>query len=263
MLIFLKLGGSLITDKNTPHTPRLEAIRRLCQEIAAACLEHPELRLILGHGSGSFGHFEGKKYGTRSGVKTGAGWRGFVEVWRAARALNQIMVENLLSAGLPVLSFSPSSSITTRNREIIAWDLSPIRSALSHRVIPLVYGDVVFDEVLGGTILSTEDLFFYLSSQFKPDRIHLAGIEDGVFADFPARTQPLLEITPSNYVLLVNQIAASNSPDVTGGMAEKVKLLVKMVELVPEMQASIFSGELPGKVKDALSGSNPGTIIRA
>jgi isopentenyl phosphate kinase len=28
-LYFLKLGGSLITDKDQPHTPRLDVIRRL------------------------------------------------------------------------------------------------------------------------------------------------------------------------------------------------------------------------------------------
>jgi isopentenyl phosphate kinase len=55
-MVFLKLGGSLITVKSQPHTPRLEALERLGQEIAQARLHNPNLQILLGHGSGSFGH---------------------------------------------------------------------------------------------------------------------------------------------------------------------------------------------------------------
>ena len=39
--VFLKLGGSLITDKTRPHTPRLEVLRRLAGEVAAARQRFP------------------------------------------------------------------------------------------------------------------------------------------------------------------------------------------------------------------------------
>ena len=35
-ILLLKLGGSLITEKARPETPRLEVIARLAREIAAA-----------------------------------------------------------------------------------------------------------------------------------------------------------------------------------------------------------------------------------
>ena len=35
-LVFLKLGGSLITDKDLPYTPRLDKLTELAQEIKAA-----------------------------------------------------------------------------------------------------------------------------------------------------------------------------------------------------------------------------------
>ncbi len=41
-MIFLKLGGSLITDKTRDNTPRLEVIHRLARELAA-CI--PNLRI--------------------------------------------------------------------------------------------------------------------------------------------------------------------------------------------------------------------------
>ncbi len=65
MLTFLKLGGSLITDKDSPHTARPEILRRLADEIVAARQSNPAMQLLIGHGSGSFGHMPAKKYGTR------------------------------------------------------------------------------------------------------------------------------------------------------------------------------------------------------
>lgn len=67
-LVFLKLGGSLITDKTRPRTVRLDTLKRLCAEIASARKHDPNLQLLLGHGSGSFGHVAAKKYKTREGL---------------------------------------------------------------------------------------------------------------------------------------------------------------------------------------------------
>ncbi len=64
-LVFLKLGGSLITDKRRPEAPRLDVIRQVAATIAAALRRYPTLRLLIGHGSGSFGHVYGRRYGTR------------------------------------------------------------------------------------------------------------------------------------------------------------------------------------------------------
>ena len=57
-LIFLKLGGSLLTDKTGTEALRADTLQRLAAEIAAARAADPQLRLVLGHGSGSFGHVE-------------------------------------------------------------------------------------------------------------------------------------------------------------------------------------------------------------
>src|SRR2546425_496567 len=112
--VFLKLGGSLITDKATPRTPRLDALARLMNEIAQARETKPELRLVLGHGSGSFGHSEAHKYGTRAGVRTNAEWQGFAEVQAAASQLNRLVAEAARAAGLPIVNFPPSASAICR-----------------------------------------------------------------------------------------------------------------------------------------------------
>jgi isopentenyl phosphate kinase len=263
MLVFLKLGGSLITDKNTPLTPRKATLYRLAMEIAQACKEVPDLRLLIGHGSGSFGHFTGKKFATRQGVFTNEQWHGFAEVWFAARTLNQIVVEAFSYAGLPVLAFPPSACVISRNGEVAEWDIKPIQAAIQSNLVPLVNGDVVFDDVLGGTILSTEDLFFYLAQHLKPDKIILAGIEAGVWADYPKCTRLIETITPGTYLQVAGSLNGSASIDVTGGMAQKVELMLNLVSVLPGMQALIFSADQNRVLYNCLTGSNPGTLIRA
>lgn len=266
-LVFLKLGGSLITDKDRPSTPRRAVLRRLAQEvaaakeIAAARAGSPDFSLLLGHGSGSYGHTAARKHGTRQGVHTAQDWLGFAEVWKEARALNEIVIDAFSSAGLPVIAFPPSAAVTANGGQAARWDLAPLRAALSNGLVPVIQGDVIFDETLGGTILSTEDLFVYLAHQLHPARILLAGLEPGVWADFPSCTRLLDSITPQTISAFSSAIGGSASVDVTGGMRQKVQSMLDLAAEIPGFEASIFSGKQPGLLTRALLGEKPGTTL--
>jgi isopentenyl phosphate kinase len=260
-LVFLKLGGSLITVKNQPGTPRLGVLERLASEIAEARCQDPHLRLLLGHGSGSFGHIPASLYKTRQGVNTEAGWQGFVEVWRQAAELNQLVMSALARVNLPALVFPASAAVSARAGKIENWNLEPLHSALSNGLIPVVYGDAVFDLSLGGTILSTEELFSYLAPRLKPTQLLFAGLEPAVWADYPSNTMPLAEITPSNFPQISDSLRSSAATDVTGGMLGKVRQILLLHEELPNLQAAIFSGETPGNIRQALLGASLGTLV--
>ena len=123
-MVFLKLGGSLITEKSKQSTPRLDVIQRLAYEINAAKTENPEFRLLLGHGSGSFGHKAADKYGTRQGVETPEQWAGFAEVWLQASALNRLVIKQLHEAGLPAIAFPASARALVKDGQVGSWDMS-------------------------------------------------------------------------------------------------------------------------------------------
>lgn len=262
-LVFLKLGGSLITDKATPRTPRLEVINRLAAEIATALAQNLSLQLIVGNGAGSFGHVTARRFGTRQGVHSPDEWRGFADVWLEAAALNRIVIEALHTAGLPAVAFPPSASVTARDGKVANWDLAPIRAALQAGLLPVVHGDVIFDTVRGGTILSTEDLFEHMARQFHPQRVLLAGIEEGVWADYPTCTRLVHEITPDSLPQVAPALGGSNATDVTGGMASKVQQSLALVQELPGLEVLIFSGEKHGQVEKALLGVRVGTLLRA
>jgi isopentenyl phosphate kinase len=261
--VFLKLGGSLITDKSVPHTARPAVIASLADEIARARRHDPGLNILLGHGSGSFGHVPARKYGTRQGVHTREEWLGFFEVWREAAALNRVVIDALAAAGLPAFSFPPSACVTACDGQIISWNLAPIQAALGARIMPVVFGDVIFDTRRGGTILSTEDLFVYLADHLQPERILLAGIEPGVWADFPACTRIEKTINPASLPKLADVLGGSAATDVTGGMLTKVMQSLDLVNRHPGLEVSIFSGIERGTLERALAGGMVGTLIRS
>jgi len=260
-LVFLKLGGSLITDKTRPYTVRSEKLDALAAEIASSLEENADLQLVLGHGSGSFGHAAASLHATRLGVSTPEAWRGFAEVWYQAAALNRLVVEALHRAHLPVVTFSPAACVTAHDGKVFIWDSHPIQAALSNGLLPIIHGDVAFDEILGGTILSTEDLFAHLADQLHPQRILLAGREAGVWADFPSREHLLGQITPNNISQLTPGLGTAAGIDVTGGMHSKVTGMLALLEEIPDLEILIFSGEQPGNLRHALRGENPGTRL--
>lgn len=260
-LIMVKWGGSLITEKDKPFTPRMEIIQSLAKQIKKLQEIKPDLKIILGHGSGSFGHAVASKYKTRNGVKTEEDWIGFSQVWHAARSLNFIVTQALHDQGLPAVTFSPSSFISSLNGKGFEFFQFPFERALSSNILPVIHGDVIFDHLLGGTILSTEDIFLFLSDYFQPQKILLAGIEDYIWADFPEKKFPIKSITPRNFEDIKTKIGESSSVDVTGGMIEKVKLMIDLVKQYPDTKISIFSGLSSDCLIREVLGEPSGTLI--
>ena len=266
-LVFVKLGGSVITDKTQPETIRPRMISRLAGDVKGAMALRPDLQLVLGHGSGSFGHVTARRYGTRQGVSSEVQWRGFAEVAAMAAKLNRMVVDAFWTAGVPVWSLQPSASARCRDGELVSLETAPVEQALERGLVPLLYGDVALDEVLGGTIISTEEIFAFLARRLYPRKLVLVGEVDGVYDRDPLRdpTAELIpEISADNWSAVRARLGGSHGPDVTGGMLAKVEEMVALVRALPGLTVQIISGEREGALLAALGDPNRpagGTVI--
>lgn len=266
--LYLKLGGSLITDKRTPETVRADVLARVAGEIAQARAALPDQPLILGHGSGSFGHVVGRTYGTRAGVRTPEQWYGFAATADAAARLNRLVTAALLAARLPAWSIQPSAALHCRDGVVTEGPLFAVVQALAHGLLPVLYGDVALDAVRGGTIASTEEIFTWLARHLPPRRIVLAGEVDGLFNADPLRdpaAQRIPHLTRAGLPALAGGLGGSHGVDVTGGMAAKVELALRLAEQQPGLEVIICSGLEPGHILRALTEAQPaiGTRITA
>jgi isopentenyl phosphate kinase len=264
-LVFLKLGGSLITDKSKEATARRRVIRRAAREIKEALETRPELRLLVGHGSGSFGHFVARRYGLLEGGPPN--WRGYAETGAAAARLNRLVTDIFLAEGVPVVSIQPSASAHCLNGELISMATEPIEQMLHHGLVPLVYGDVALDEVRDCTIISTEQIFAFLAHHLEPKRIILAGEVEGVFTADPLRDESarlIPEISHQNFCQVEHKLAGSHGVDVTGGMLTKVRIMHALVQGRPELKVQLISGRQSGLIRRALleADLDEGTTIR-
>jgi isopentenyl phosphate kinase len=243
--VFLKLGGSLITDKTRASTARVDMIARLAHETRQALDAAPNLRLLIGHGSGSFGHWAARPYGTRQGVHDSVGWRGYTQVAASAARLNRIVTDAFLEAKVPVLSIQPSASARCYDYRLKHLNTYPIHTALTQGLVPMIYGDVALDDVHGGTIISTEDIFVFLADDdmLCPARVLLLGDVPGVIG--PDGTV-IPHISPEDTTALRDSLAGSTGVDVTGGMADKVARMVELVQRHPEVSVHILTGTNPG-----------------
>jgi len=255
-LTLVKLGGSLITDKRQPYTPRSDVLARLAVEIREA-LEAAR-PLVIGHGSGSFGHVAAARYRTHEGLVGPDSVRGWAEVHDAAARLNRLVVRALLEAGVPAVSVPPSAGCVAVNRHITRWELAPLRCLLDAGLVPVPYGDVVADGAQGCAIAATEELFWYLSTAFPVRRVLMVGRVDGVLR---GNGELVGELTAADFEGLKGEIKGAAGVDVTGGMLQKVEYLLALATRgVPGL---ILNGDVPGRLRQALEGEAVvGTVIR-
>ncbi|NPV66786.1 MAG: uridylate kinase [Anaerolineae bacterium] len=260
MLTFVKLGGSLITDKRGVEVFHAERTAALARAIQQARQARPDLQLVIGHGSGSFGHVAAHRHQTAAGVRTAAEWEGFAEVARAAGRLNRLVTDALAGAGIPVWNLQPSASAECADGALQRLEVRPLQVALEHGLVPLVYGDVALDTVRGGTIVSTEALFFFLAPVLRPERVVLLGEVAGVL-DPAGRVIP--RITPLDLPEIEVALGGSHGVDVTGGMASKVRDMVALVTAIPGLTVQIVSGLDADLVRQVLvtPDSAAGTVI--
>lgn len=267
MLVFLKLGGSLITDKRQAETPRLDVIERLATEIATARRNDPELKILIGNGAGSFGHVPARKYRTRDGVSTTEEWFGYAETADAAARLNRLIIAALLQAGVPAWTLQPSAMVTCTDGKISAGSAQPVARALLNGLVPVVHGDVALDSVRGGTIISTEEIFEWLALELPVSlasnlttkhplqRLILAGEVEGIYTADPL-LEPTAElipsITPETLSDVIDGLGDSHGVDVTGGMVAKVQQAFSMIAQTPGLEVTICSGLIEGNILQAL-----------
>lgn len=262
MLAFVKLGGSLITDKNRESTFHADRMDGIAAEIAEVRSLDPSLRLVVGHGSGSFGHVAARNHGTIDGVESPSQWHGFAAVSRAAAQLNRLVSDALGAAGVPAWSIQPSATAECEGGALRYMETRTLVNALEHGIVPVVYGDVALDTSQGGTIISTETVFFYLAPILVPQHIFLFGEVRGVLDE---REVVIPVITPETFPDVEAVLGGSHGVDVTGGMASKVRDMVSLVEHIPGLRIHILSGLGPGMVREALLNpqSAGGTVIQA
>lgn len=238
----LKLGGSAITKKQAYMKADLATMRRLALAVAEARKKGAE-EMVIAHGAGSFGHAPVLKYKLNDGVRTAAQRKGLLITQKACAHLSSLVAASLKNAGVDAVSIAPHRIIASKNRRIVKFNLAPVRVALAAGKVPVLYGDMVPDSKLGFSVCSGDQIVAYLGRKAK--RMVLVTNVDGVLVE--GKVIPL--ITKKNFLSVAKHITGSSKPDVTGGMAGKIREIMSA-----KRPAFIVNAKKPERVLALLLG---------
>lgn len=253
-LSLIKLGGSLITNKSKLFTLREDVLKDIVSQIAKAWFGG-EL-FILGHGSGSFGHAPAEKYQTIRGRVDEQSAYGAAMVADAASQLNRLVITECLKQKLPAVSVSPLSIAQARSRQAKRLNMSPVIAALKSGLVPVVYGDLIFDEDQDYTIWSTETVLNTIAMNWQNENGSISKvIHCGETDGFLLNGQVVQEINQENLDQMKAAITETAGFDVTGGMLHKVEESLKLAT-EKGIDSYIIGGNHGGNLYRAMVGKD-------
>jgi isopentenyl phosphate kinase len=250
-MIILKAGGSAITDKRKPCTPRLDVMRLIAEQLRD--IDEP---VILVHGGGSFGHIPAKQYALSEGYRSPEQLTGLAETKEKMEVLNNIFIK-ILNHTINVIPLQSSACFITKNKEIAAFFSRPVTRALDLGMTPVLYGDTVFDETLGFCILSGDRIITALSKEFRTRKVIFGTDVDGIYDKDPKKYSDARLI--KEFSLKAFSAEIGEIDDVTGGMRGKLGEIKKIVHRGVEVD--IINITTSGTIAAAVKGDIHGTRV--
>ncbi|ELZ49407.1 aspartate/glutamate/uridylate kinase [Halorubrum coriense DSM 10284] len=222
--VVLKLGGSLITEKDSPETLDEPALDAACDAVADALAAGDVDRLAVVHGGGSFGHH----HASERGVSTTEGTRdadAVAAIHGAMKRLNARVLERLRERGVPAVPVHPLSLAARTGGTGGGLDL-PLGSTatlLDEGFVPVLHGDGVATAGDGVTVVSGDELVVELAAGLGARRVGVCSTVPGVL-DGDGAVIPEVD----DFESVADALGASDATDVSGGMAAKVRELLAL-----------------------------------
>ncbi|GAA0552538.1 isopentenyl phosphate kinase [Halorubrum ejinorense] len=247
--VVLKLGGSLITEKDRPETVDDAALDDACDAVADALASGAVDRLVVVHGGGSFGHH----HASERGVSTTTGTRdadAVAAIHGAMKRLNARVLERLRERGVPAVPVHPLSLAARTDGADGGLDL-PLGSTatlLDEGFVPVLHGDGVATAGDGVTVVSGDELVVELATGLGARRVGVCSTVPGVLDDDGSVVREIRD-----FEAVADVLGASDATDVSGGMAAKVRELLAL-----DAPASVFGAD---GLTPFLRGEEAGTRI--
>ena len=240
--VVLKLGGSVVTEKDQPETVAAERLAALAADLAAF-----DGSLVVVHGGGSFGHYHASEHGVSRtmGSTDAAAARAITD---AMRELNDAVVGALADAGVPAVPVHPFSVAARDEDGSLTLPTAAVAGMLDEEFVPVLHGDVITHAGEGVTILSGDELVVALAESLAADRVGLCSAVPGVL-DADGEVVSTVE----SFDAVADALGESDATDVTGGMATKVRELLGL-----SAPAHVFDADSAAAF---LAGDSPGTRI--
>lgn len=213
----VKLGGSVITDKQEPFSLNLKTLDSLAEQIYKLTMSSASIRGIV-VGGGSYGHYVATVYRENESHAAEA----FSVISNTMLELALTVSEVLRSHGVNTAVFPPHSFCKPVGLKPNC-DWSIVASVLSLGIIPLVYGDV-YSCGNSWCIVSGDELSIEMACSLGASYVIYVTDVDGVF-DGEGRVIARATLGELRARLSKKEAGEEKSLDVTGGIERKIRAI--------------------------------------
>ena len=234
-MILIKLGGSIITNKEKPLSPRKKSIDKIVR-----ALKKIDESIIVVHGGGSYGHYWSVKYNMHT-KPANYNTHGISVVKNSMVELNKIILDSFLKNKLNPYCLPPTDFIFG-NKPIIK-KVKEIEKIAKTNLIPITFGDALWFGKKKSYILSGDKIMSVLANILKPRLCVFVLNVDGLYSD--PKTKKLIHELKGKKPLIIK-----SSKDVTGGMKRKVDEATK----ISKNGVNVFfvNGNKPERIVEAV-----------
>ena len=245
-MILIKLGGSIITNKQKPLTPNISAINKIAIQLKK--IREP---IIIVHGGGSFGHYWSIRYDMHTRPAKYSK-KGIAVVKNSMIELNKIILDSFLKNKLNPYCLPPTDFMY--GDKAITKKVKEISRIAKDGLVPVSYGDVLWHGKNKFYILSGDKIMGILAKVLKPRLAIFVLNVDGVYSDM--KTKKILHEIKGQKTAI-----SKVRMDVTGGMARKIK----EATMISKDGVNVFlvNGNKPERIVNAIKGKKfEGTVFR-
>ena len=246
-MILIKLGGSIITNKEKPLSARRKAIDSILNQIKR--IREP---MILVHGGGSYGHYWSVKYDMHT-KPAKYDMRGVSIVKNSMIDLNKIILNSAVKNRINAYCLPPTDFMN--GNKPIKNKILTINEIAKSGLTPVTYGDALWFGKKKSYILSGDVIMSMIGKILKP-RLSIFVLDvDGVYSN--TKSKKLIRDFKKE-----KPIISKNKIDVTGGMTRKITEAANMSK--SGLKVFFVNGNKPKRILDAVSGKKfEGTIFRS
>lgn len=252
-MIIIKAGGSAITDKKRPFSVKEDALATLSRELSNSNEE-----VVICHGGGSFGHPLAKKHNVSGHISSSEQLQGVSKINIAMRRLSNIFSDALEKGGCRPFVLQSSAIMQADKGRITKFDCELIGNIARKGFIPILYGDVVYDDSFSFSIISGDQIMRRLAQCFPDSRAIFLADVNGIYTSDPKLDKNANHIREIRFDDIPS-IDAGTADDMTGGMKGKLDEIMHFKGYVSEIIITELGRE--GSLSMALKGGNPGTRI--
>lgn len=257
-ITILKLGGSLLTDKSTPYKMRKGVLDSVVSELSE-CINLGLIEsLILVHGVGSFGHPPVIEYKLYKGFQTPDQLINLSKTQYIVNKLRLMIVYSFIKVGIPVNLMYPSSMFLGSKGLISHYSIDALKGFLSLGMVPLLGGDMIYDEEMGYSICGGDFLTVFLARELSANQLIFVSDVKGVYDKDPKKFSDASMIRELEIDELekLTQEEENNKNDITGQMKGKLSTIFSIKDLIEKgLKVAILSMIQPDTLKTFLEGN--------